>query len=476
MNSETNDSNQKISSEPYIADLALLNTLRAQNHLAQGYPYTAKTANYQKMVAGFMLIFVTAMIGFVNLFNIFNHLVYLLQNIFKTSLFMRSFVITDHDRKLLLEIASVELDIKNLPIYTVFVPLYKEARKLKSIASAIDRLNYPKDKLDVKFILEDDDTETLAVLATLSLPSYIQVIKVPFSLPRTKPKAMNYATGYIRGEYLCIFDAEDEPHPDQLLKALQAFAVLPSEYSCVQARLNYYNANENLLTKFFSLEYSLWFDHLLKALSRWRLPIPLGGTSNHFKVDALQRIRGWDSYNVTEDAELGARLALEGYKIYAINSITLEESPVSLGNWFWQRVRWIKGFIQTIYSFILIPNKRDKLKSTEILSIYMVIGFSSYGFLCMPWLVLSCWLNLHEYIYYLWILNTVLYLSYLYYCGYYVAKTSRVANISIVVVMLWPCYFILHTIAAYWAIGEILFKPFKWNKTEHGVSEDISEI
>ena len=182
-------------------------------------------------------------------------------------------------------------------------------------------------------------------LSIVDLPKYIHVIKVPVSFPRTKPKAMNYAISYVKGEYLCVYDAEDRPDSDQLLKALQAFKELSQEYACVQARLNFYNPNENMLTSFFSIEYSLWFEYLLKGLNLYELPITLGGTSNHFKVSALEKIGYWDAYNVTEDADLGIRLYSNGYKVHIIDSETLEEAPIGLFNWLAQRTRWIKGFI-----------------------------------------------------------------------------------------------------------------------------------
>ena len=357
-----------------------------------------------------------------------------------------------------------------MPIYTIFVPLYKEVKKLKSIISAIDNINYPKEKLDVKFIIEGDDQDTIKALQILSLPRYVHVIKVPFSLPRTKPKAMNYAMAYVKGEYLCIYDAEDRPDPDQLMKALDAFSQLSEEYACVQARLNFYNKTENILTKFFSIEYSLWFDYLIKGLSLYDLPLTLGGTSNHFKVSVLKKIGAWDAYNVTEDAELGVRLYLNGYKVHLLDSETLEESPVGLKNWLLQRIRWIKGFIQTIYVFMISPENHRKLGWSKVFSVYIFIGFSSYSFFCMPWLISIFLLDLHKYVYYSWIINTTFSLIYVYSTACYILKRQKVYPADFVILILWPLYFVLHSIAAYLAIWEIASKPFKWNKTEHGVS------
>ncbi|XVN43667.1 MAG: glycosyltransferase family 2 protein [Candidatus Rickettsia vulgarisii] len=186
----------------------------------------------------------------------------------------------------------------------------------------INNINYPKHKLDVKIIVEADDHTMINENILDNLPFYIHLIKVPFSLPRTKPKALNYAIQYCKGKYAVIYDAEDKPDSDQLLKAVMAFAQLPEEYACLQAILNFYaNENENLLTKLFSIEYCLWFEYFLKGLSIMNLPIPFGGTSNHFRISVLQKVGFWDAYNVTEDADLGIRLATYNYKIHIFRLI-----------------------------------------------------------------------------------------------------------------------------------------------------------
>lgn len=426
---------------------------------------SAKTVDYKKMITGFLLLFITSLLVFSNIFYFVNNAVYLAQNFFKMLLFKRSIT-----KNLKLQTLNLKKYKGKIPIYTIFVPLYKEVRKLRSIIRAINNLDYPKSKLDVKFIIEADDKETIKALSIIDLPKYIHVIKVPFSLPRTKPKAMNYATAYIKGDYLCVYDAEDVPDPDQLLKALQAFKNLPEEYACVQARLNFYNSGENLLTRFFSMEYTLWFEYLLKGLDLYGLPITLGGTSNHFKVSVLQEIGYWDAYNVTEDADLGIRLYSKGYKVHILDSKTLEEAPISLGNWLTQRIRWIKGFIQTSYVFLLSHKNYQVLGLRKVLSIYVFIGFSSYSFFCMPWIMLTFLFTLDQYVYYLWFINTGFSLAFVYSSVYYIIRQKKFTLIDFCILPLWPFYFVLHSIAAYLSVIEIFLMPFKWNKTTHGVS------
>ena len=153
---------------------------------------------------------------------------------------------------------------------------------------------------------------------------------VPDLHPRTKPKALNYALPLARGDYLVIYDAEDRPERDQLRKALAAFRQGPPNLACLQAKLNLYNADDNWLTRQFTIEYCALFDGLLPALERLRLPIPLGGTSNHFRVAALKWLMAWDPFNVTEDADLGTRLARSGYRCQVpLRHHAFEEAPVS---------------------------------------------------------------------------------------------------------------------------------------------------
>ncbi len=481
-------------------DFAVVNTVSAVDFLANIDPRaSAKNINYPQMVAGFLTIFFATMFLAINYFNVLNNILYFTQNLLKVILFSRSVAkpnspkevgvklisnLNNDNGSIQVEPSAAYLDdhSDNLPIYSILVPLYKEELKASSILLAIEKLNYPKSKLDVKFIIESDDQITLRALAGLPIPSYIHIIKVPYSLPRTKPKALNYAMPFVLGEYLTVYDAEDEPDPDQLLKAIAAFCKLPENYVCLQAKLNFYNANENLLTRFFSIEYSIWFEYLLRGLSLFDLPFTLGGTSNHFKVDKLREVGLWDAYNVTEDADLGIRLYLKGYKVSMIDSTTMEEAPNNLIDWIGQRARWIKGFIQTIYVFIQAKKDYTKLGLLKISTVYIFVGLSTYSFFFLPWLILFLCLDLHPVVYYLWLVNSFFSVSYMYTIAYIVISNGTspviIRSLSdIIVFICWPLYFILHTIASYRALWEIIISPFKWNKTPHGTSniEDIVE-
>ena len=233
------------------------------------------------------------------------------------------------------------------PLYTVLVPLYRERAVASNILKSLAALDYPRDKLDVKFLLEADDDETLAALETAGIPDWAEVVVVPLAQPKTKPRACNHGLERARGEFTVIFDAEDRPESDQLKQAVLAFHGASERTTCLQAQLAYHNYGQNLLTRWFALEYNQWFRRYLRGLVRLKLPIPLGGTSNHFRTAAVKRIGGWDPFNVTEDCDLGIRLHLAGERTEILESVTWEEANSQVGNWLRQRSRWLKGYLVT---------------------------------------------------------------------------------------------------------------------------------
>jgi len=265
---------------------------------------------------------------------------------------------------------TAELSDDELPVYTILVPLFHEKDVASKIVHAIEQMDYPQEKLDIKLLLEPDDEETRSVLRNIDLPSCFELIIVPHSLPRTKPKACNHGLARAKGKYLVIFDAEDRPEPDQLRKAVAGFKKVGEQTVCLQAKLNYFNPRQNWLTRFFTVEYSTWFDLYLPGLHTLGWPIPLGGTSNHFKTSVLKEIGGWDPFNVTEDCDLGIRLHRMGHKTEILDSTTWEEANSQLGNWIRQRSRWIKGYIQTHLVYM-----RHPLETIRRLGLWGTFGF-----------------------------------------------------------------------------------------------------
>jgi cellulose synthase/poly-beta-1,6-N-acetylglucosamine synthase-like glycosyltransferase len=243
-----------------------------------------------------------------------------------------------------------------LPVYTLVIALYREAAVAKRLIEALQKLTYPREKLDVKLVLEPDDHETQSALAEMKLHAPFEIIIAPNVGPRTKPKALNAALPYARGSYIAVYDAEDCPEPDQLRLALEAFAADDARLACVQARLTIDNTSDSWLTRLFTAEYAGLFDVFLPGLAAWRLPLPLGGSSNHFRTAVLRKIGAWDPYNLTEDADLGMRLARLGYRTAVIQSTTYEEAPAHLRSWLHQRTRWFKGWVRPVNFLCLFAN------------------------------------------------------------------------------------------------------------------------
>ncbi|MCB1485272.1 MAG: glycosyltransferase [Hyphomicrobiaceae bacterium] len=266
-------------------------------------------------------------------------------------------------------------DLETWPAYTLIVPLYREAKVAEALVRSLGVLDYPTDRLQILLVTEQEDEATRQALEGSALTKSMKVLTVPAGVPRTKPRALNYALTFATGEIVAIYDAEDAPAPDQLKAAARAMRASGNRLACVQARLDIYNPGDTFFTRQFTLEYAALFFALLPAYARLGFPLPLGGTSNHFSREALERSGGWDPFNVTEDADLGLRLARLGYKVAVVPSDTWEEAPATFAQWFGQRTRWIKGWMQTYLVHMRSPARlwRD-LGSSAFLGFQMIFG------------------------------------------------------------------------------------------------------
>jgi cellulose synthase/poly-beta-1,6-N-acetylglucosamine synthase-like glycosyltransferase len=373
------------------------------------------------------------------------------------------------------------LRTEDLPIFTVLVPMFREAAMLPHLAQALRNLDYPLGKLDIKIVLEADDAETIEAARTLGLEGVFEIIMVPRSEPQTKPKACNFALRFARGEYLVIYDAEDRPEPDQLRKVVATFRRSPPNTACLQCRLNYYNASENWLTRMFTLDYALWFDQVLPGLERLGMPIPLGGTSNHFRIDVLRELHAWDPFNVTEDADLGIRIGQKGYRVGVVDSTTFEEASCVTQQWIRQRSRWFKGYMQTL----LVHTRRP----LHFLRTAGPLGFLGFVFF-IGGTVLAGLLNPIFWLFYvIWIavaatsFNPIFPEPLLFLCLFNLLAGNGAFTYLI---MLAPIrrgwlelipfsftlfgYWTLISVAAYRGLWQLVRDPFFWEKTQHGVS------
>jgi len=377
----------------------------------------------------------------------------------------------------------------DLPLYTIIAALYREARSVEGLMQAIARLDYPVEKLDVILAVEADDVETQDAIARSQTHLPITVIPVPVAAPRTKPKALNAALPFARGAFTVIYDAEDRPEPDQLRRALHAFGRYGDELACVQARLSIDNTADSWLTRLFTADYAAQFDVFLNGLSHLRLPLPLGGSSNHFYTDVLRKVGAWDPYNVTEDADLGMRLARLGYRTIMIHSSTDEEAPARLGPWLRQRTRWFKGWMQTWCVHMRQPRQllRD-LGPTGFLAFQLAVGGNVLAALVHP----------------LFLAGTVAFVAtgsaasddndaptailLALYCinvlvGYFtsgllgwIGLRRRGLLATAWILLLTPLNWLLLSVAAWRALYQFAVSPYRWEKTEHGLARSSRRL
>ena len=404
-------------------------------------------------------------------------------------LFRAYLTIIGSGRRVDISVSKAETDRltdAELPVFTVLVPMYHEAEVLPILVASIRKLDYPLSKLDIKLVLESGDHETIEAAKALGAEENFEIIRVPDSQPKTKPKACNYALRFARGDYTVVFDAEDIPEPDQLKKVVALFRTAPANVACIQARLNYFNRDDNFLTRMFTLEYSHWFDYLLPGLHLLNIPIPLGGTSNHFRTDILIELGAWDPYNVTEDADLGVRLTQAGYRVAVVNSTTFEEANGVLKSWINQRSRWIKGYMQTWLVHMRHPIQLyRRLGFFGFMGFQMFVGFPPFTALINPFLWLSCAAAsligpakiaalfpapvLAMALFDLLIGNAM----YVYFN--IVAASKRRWYHLVPWGLLAPAYWLLHSVAAYKALSQLITNPHYWEKTQHGTSAQTRE-
>ncbi|WP_439923663.1 glycosyltransferase family 2 protein [Nitrobacter sp. JJSN] len=369
-----------------------------------------------------------------------------------------------------------------LPVYTVIAALYREAASVAPLMQAIGALDYPREKLDVIIVIELDDLETRAALARLGPMPHVQILLAPAEGPRTKPKALNCALPFVRGSFTAVFDAEDHPDPGQLRAALDAFRIQGNDVACAQASLCIENQSDSWLSRMFAAEYAGQFDVFLPGLASFGVPLPLGGSSNHFRTAVLREVGGWDAYNVTEDADLGFRLARFGYRSTTFASTTFEEAPARFGGWLRQRSRWMKGWMQTWSVHMRRPWRlwRDA-GAKGFFTLNAVVGGNVLTALTFPILAVNMAVELlarsggvtEEFAA---SPVTPLYLTTIV-AGF--VSTIVVGLMGLArrgqlrqgwILALTPVYWACLSIAAWRALYQLLTEPYRWEKTEHGLS------
>lgn len=444
--------------------------------------YSARTVITTGQVIWALLLLILLGAGFwLNFKGVATGLFLLLTMFYLISILLRAELIAGLGKTASREAPLVTVSPEHLPVYSVMLALYEEVDQVEELCRHLQMIDWPADKLDIKLVCEADDIDTIAAIRALDLPKQFEIVLVPCAAPRTKPKALSYALPLARGDYVVLYDAEDRPSPGQLKEAYVKFLTSPADLACLQAPLHAHNGGENWLCCMFALEYLTLFNGILPVLAHWKAPLPLGGTSNHFKTDVLRKIGGWDPYNVTEDADLGIRLAREGYRSATITSPTYEEAPPEFIPWMTQRTRWIKGWIQTVLVHTRNPIRFIRevgIKNAIIVHLLLtslVVSVLVHPFfmaLFIYQVISLLWLpNLGDGAFLLGVAIFNLVGGYSTYAMLAHAVHRRQGiRLSLKCHSSLPFYWLLISAAGWRALLHLMYKPHHWEKTPHGLS------
>ena len=374
--------------------------------------------------------------------------------------------------------ADCPAPIQRMPVVSILLPLLRERDIAGQLIDRITRLDYPRELLDVLLVVEAGDTTTRAALHEVTLPAWMRAVIVPAGQPRTKPRAMNYALNFARGSIIGVYDAEDAPEPDQIRKVAKRFAEMPPDVVCLQGQLDYYNPTHNWLSRCFTLEYATWFRLILPGIQRLGLFVPLGGTTLFFRRDALEEMGAWDAHNVTEDADLGLRLARRGYRTEIVETTTYEEANAAVLPWVKQRSRWLKGYAMT-----WATHMRDPVQLWRDLGPKRFFGFQAQllgavlGFALAPLLwslavkLFGLAHPLDRFVSPTGYLGLALFflasqaLTFL--AAWRASRLARHRKLRWWIPLL-DLYFLLASAAAILGLVELMYRPFHWRKTAHG--------
>ena len=368
--------------------------------------------------------------------------------------------------------------ITKLPTVSIMVPLFKERAIAERLVRRLEAISYPRELLDICLVVEEDDMLTQATLAASELPLWMRQITVPRGAVQTKPRALNFALDFCRGSIIGVYDAEDAPDPDQIHRVVRRFHDRGQDVACLQGILDFYNARKNWLSRCFTVEYATWFRVILPGLEQLGFAIPLGGTTLFFRRNALEKLGGWDAHNVTEDADLGIRLARNGYRTELLDTVTEEEANCEVWPWVKQRSRWIKGYAMTYGVHMRAP--RQLLKDVgpwRFFGIQLLFLGSLSQTLLAPflWTFWALPLGLPHPLLGVMPTGMIVVLAVIF-------LMSEILTISVGVLAvsspkhkflrLWVptlhFYYPLASIAALKGFVEIVTKPFYWDKTTHG--------
>ena len=360
----------------------------------------------------------------------------------------------------------------DLPSYTILIPAYQEQDVIAGMVRCLEKLDYPKDRLEALILVERRDTATKRAILDADPAEFIRIVEIPPGKPQTKPRSCNAGLLLAKGDLIVIYDAEDRPDPGQLRVVAAQFLGSDDKLACVQAKLMVSNARQSFITRQFALEYCPRYELTLPGLARLGLPIPLGGTSNHFRTPVLRELGGWDAWNVTEDADLGMRCSALGYRVEVADSITYGEMPHQIKPWTRQRTRWLKGFMLTALVHTRNPARTWRtFGRAGTLTMLTFMAGTPLLYLAQP-IVLGIWASgykgfVAQHLQLSPILAIAQFVILVTWTTLVVTAARRHRLTSVIFAPLLPAYWLMHWAATWRGLHQLIFAPFLWEKTPH---------
>jgi len=370
--------------------------------------------------------------------------------------------------------------VGDYPKISIIIPARNEPILARTIDICLEHVDYPKNKKEIVVVTDDSEGERIALWFQQRYSNVVKLLARKQLYP-TKPSALNDAYQLCTGDIVAVIDVEDIPDKDIFLKA--ASALNGNQYQAAQAILRISNENESWITKLFSMEYASWFRIWLNGRAKLGLFTPLGGTGNYFKHGVIGEVGRWDATNLAEDAEIGIRLTLANHRVVVIDGRQWEEAPVSFKPWLKQRTRWFRGWLQSLWMYLLLLLKPSVYKRIGIVQAFTIVLM-----LINPIIVLLTWVAYGFTVF--WLLETYRIIQTSYVSGlfpfwsfiplslnalyYYVwIKAASMENIGTwktTITHIPHMFFYLNImmpIAALRAFYQEIFKPVFWEKTTH---------
>lgn len=269
-----------------------------------------------------------------------------------------------------------------LPTFSLIVPVKNEEKVIGRLLTALSSLEYPGDKKEV-VVIEDGSTDRTRDICLRYARRHrnVKVLHKPFS--NGKPSALNYGIKHSKGEIIGIFDADNVPAHNALIRALRYFQ--DPMVAAIQGRTLCINSKKNMLTQFISYEEAIWCEAYLRGKDVLNLFVHLKGSCQFIKRHALERSKGFDESSLSEDMEISARFTRNDYKIrYAPDVRSWQESPENLTTLLKQRTRWFRGTMEVAFRYgrLMAKPSRKKLDAEITLFGPFILIASLLSYLC----------------------------------------------------------------------------------------------